>query len=52
MIVAGLFVAFINIFGWPSYNKFMLKHIFIKETKLPSEPIKAPGITICVAPVS
>ena len=52
LIVVGLFIAFLIVFGWPSYNKFVLEHIFIKETKLPSQPIEAPGVTICVDPVS
>ena len=52
LIVVGLFIAFLIVFGWPSYNKFVLEHIFIKETKLLSQPIDAPGVTICVDPVS
>ena len=52
IIVVFLFVAFLLVFGLPSYTKLIRQDIFIKETKLSSEPIDSPAITICVDPVS
>ena len=52
IIVIFLFVAFLLVFGLPSYTKLIRQDIFIKETKLSSGPIDSPAITICVDPVS
>ena len=52
LIVLTLMVTFFVYFGWPAYQKFAKKEVFIKEYTRKSAPLEAPAVTICVNPVS